>query len=416
VTTGTSCARSATATPPADFNGARWSLLKAPENLTNEQAATLRRLRRAGGEVWRAYTLKEALRAIFAPGLTLADVTILIDRFISKATRSRLTRSCGSPRRSAATATGSCAPSGSGPTRAAPKRSTTKSGSSPAAPTAFTPPSRARPRDAHLRADHPPTPVGGCRNTCFLKRRTAKPAARFPSPECGRGDRPVHHTDPRTWRYLNFFEHEAYLHARVPRVKCPDHGVKQVQLPWARGRSDFTLLFEALVKEMPVRAIGGLVGEHDTKIWRIVHHYVDLAVDAQDLSGTEQLGIDDTSFRRVQDYATVFADLGASERRAVFIAEGRDQQTVEQFASFLIAHGGEVGQINEVCQDMSQTYAVGVRDHLRKARVPFDRYHVKQKLSEAVDTVRKADAKRHKELLKGTKYLWLKRTDNLTIK
>lgn len=72
------------------FKGARWSLLKAPENLNDEQAHTLRRLRRAGGKVWRAYTLKEALRAIFAPGLTVKDVAILIDRFISKATRSRL--------------------------------------------------------------------------------------------------------------------------------------------------------------------------------------------------------------------------------------------------------------------------------------------------------------------------------------
>jgi transposase len=72
------------------FKGARWSLLKAPTNLSDEQASTLRRLRRAGGEVWRAYTLKEALRTIFAPDLTLADVTLLIDRFISKATRSRL--------------------------------------------------------------------------------------------------------------------------------------------------------------------------------------------------------------------------------------------------------------------------------------------------------------------------------------
>ncbi len=72
------------------FKDARWSLLKAPKNLTDKQAATLRRLRRAGGEVWRAYTLKEALRAIFAPGLTVEDVTVLIDRFISKAARSRL--------------------------------------------------------------------------------------------------------------------------------------------------------------------------------------------------------------------------------------------------------------------------------------------------------------------------------------
>jgi transposase len=72
------------------FKGARWSLLKAPERLNDEQAATLRQLRRAGGEVWRAYALKEALRAIFQPGLTIEDVTMLIDRFISKALRSRL--------------------------------------------------------------------------------------------------------------------------------------------------------------------------------------------------------------------------------------------------------------------------------------------------------------------------------------
>jgi transposase len=72
------------------FKDARWSLLKAPKNLNDKQAVTLRRLKRAGGEVWRAYTLKEALRAIFAPSLTVQDITVLIDRFISKAIRSRL--------------------------------------------------------------------------------------------------------------------------------------------------------------------------------------------------------------------------------------------------------------------------------------------------------------------------------------
>jgi transposase len=72
------------------FKDARWSLLKAPDRLNDQQSRTLRRLRAAGGEVWRGYTLKEALRAIFKPGLTLEDVTILIDRFISKALRSRL--------------------------------------------------------------------------------------------------------------------------------------------------------------------------------------------------------------------------------------------------------------------------------------------------------------------------------------
>jgi transposase len=72
------------------FKDARWSLLKKPEKLTDKQAATLARLKAAGGEVWRAYTLKEAVRGIFEPGLSLEDVTVLIDRLLSRLARCRL--------------------------------------------------------------------------------------------------------------------------------------------------------------------------------------------------------------------------------------------------------------------------------------------------------------------------------------
>lgn len=72
------------------FKGARWALLKRPDNLTDDQAATLRKLKRRGGDVWRAYTLKEAFRAIFAGDLGPEQVAELIDRWISRASRSRL--------------------------------------------------------------------------------------------------------------------------------------------------------------------------------------------------------------------------------------------------------------------------------------------------------------------------------------
>jgi len=72
------------------FKDARWSLLKAPKNLTDKQAVTLKRLKSAGGEVWRGYMLKEAVRGIFEHGLTVADVTVLIDRLLSRLARSRL--------------------------------------------------------------------------------------------------------------------------------------------------------------------------------------------------------------------------------------------------------------------------------------------------------------------------------------
>ena len=109
------------------FKDARWSLLKAPKNLTDNQAATLKRLKAAGGETWRGYTLKEAARGIFEHGLALDDVTVLIDRLLSRLVRSRLPRSSGSAKRSASTATGSSRRSASGSTKDAPKRSTTRS-------------------------------------------------------------------------------------------------------------------------------------------------------------------------------------------------------------------------------------------------------------------------------------------------
>jgi transposase len=240
--------------------------------------------------------------------------------------------------------------------------------------------------------------------------------ARFRCPECGVAGCKVHDTEEKTWRHLSFFQHEAYLTARVPRVICPEHDVRQVEVPWARERSGFTLLFEALVmalvREMPVAAVAALIGEEDKRIWRIVHHYVDQAVEAQDLSGVERAGIDETSSRRGQDYVSVFADL--DERRAVYVTEGRDQGTVQEFSCFLETHGGEVARVSEVCQDMSEAYLAGTLKHLPQAEITFDRYHVRQHLSKAIDEIRRQEAKQHKQLLKNTRYLWLKRPKNLT--
>jgi transposase len=72
------------------FKGARWVLLKKPTDLSDDQAATLRKLRRRGGDIWRAYTLKEAFRDIFAGDLTVEQAGELIDRWISRASRSLL--------------------------------------------------------------------------------------------------------------------------------------------------------------------------------------------------------------------------------------------------------------------------------------------------------------------------------------
>ncbi len=162
--------------------------------------------------------------------------------------------------------------------------------------------------------------------------------AQFACPVCG-ASAPVHDTTEKTWRHLNFFQYEAYLTARVPRVKCPgsDCGVKQVAAPWARAGSGFTLLFEALVmalvREMPVKAAAALLGEHDTRIWRVLDHYVQRARAQEDHSEVRRIGIDETSARRGQDYVSFFFDL--DQRRLLFGTEGKDHETVKAFTEDL---------------------------------------------------------------------------------
>ena len=74
--------------------------------------------------------------------------------------------------------------------------------------------------------------------------------SRFACPTCETAACPVYDSTEKQWRHLNFFQHECYLHARVPRVRCETCGVHQVAVPWARPGSGFTLLFEAMVMAM----------------------------------------------------------------------------------------------------------------------------------------------------------------------
>ena len=104
--------------------------------------------------------------------------------------------------------------------------------------------------------------------------------ARYPCPQCG-ALCPAHDFTEKRWHHLNFFQHHCYITASVPRVKCPEHGVHLVEVPWARKGSAFTLLCEqatlALVREMPVLAAARLIphwlgaslaGSRSMGIWR----------------------------------------------------------------------------------------------------------------------------------------------------
>ncbi len=239
--------------------------------------------------------------------------------------------------------------------------------------------------------------------------------SRFACPECGAANCPAHDTEQMAWRHLNFFQHQAWLHARVPRVRCSKCGVKKVSVPWARAGSGFTLLFEALIMAMfpamPVNAVARQVGEHDTRLWRVLHHYVEQARANSDASEVTRVAIDETAARRGHDYITLFVDI--DQARVVFATDGKDAETVAAFADDLTAHGGDPDAVSEVCIDMSPAFIKGTAESLPKAAVTFDKFHAVKIVNDAVDRVRRTEQK-SQTVLRGTRYLWLRNPTNLS--
>lgn len=240
-------------------------------------------------------------------------------------------------------------------------------------------------------------------------------------PDCGKGYRIYDHRGERQWRHLDTLQFQTILHCRIPRVECPGHGVKSIEVPWAEKNSRFTALFERL-------AIDVLLGcQNQTKAmgvlklsWDEVHLIQEKAVQRglprRSESGVQHLGVDEKSFLKGQSYATILSDL--DEARVLDVAPDRKEGSlVELFKRIPEKHREEIAA---VAVDRWEPYRKAVQAWLPEAAIVHDKSHIAKSWGEAVDKVRRAE---HKSLLKegaedlkGTKYLWLtnpeKWTDN----
>lgn len=243
-----------------------------------------------------------------------------------------------------------------------------------------------------------------------------KRGSRFALEEGGAGY-PVHDTAVKTWRHLNFFQHECYLHVRVPRVRTDDGRTITVLPPWSGRMLGFTLLFEALLLElclhMPVSQVARMTNVSDTKLWRMLDLYVDAARFGEDCRALSTVGMDETSVAKGHDYITLFVDM--EQRKTLHIAEGKGSETVKDFADYLTEHNAKPEQIKAVSCDMSPAFIKGVNDSLPTAEITFDKFHILKIINEAVDDVRRIEAKTN-PLLKKTRYIFLKNEKNLTAK
>jgi transposase len=168
-----------------------------------------------------------------------------------------------------------------------------------------------------------------------------------------------------------------------------------------------------LVPAMAVSQAGRIVAEHDTRLMRIIKHYVIQARKQVDMRNVAKITLDETSTKKGHNYMSVFIDADKENKRVVFITEGKDHTVVKQFTDDLTCHQGDPKNITQVCADMSKAFTKGIEENLPNADLVYDRFHVMQVMLKALDEVRREETKTNQSLT-GSRYAWLHNPETMT--
>lgn len=238
-------------------------------------------------------------------------------------------------------------------------------------------------------------------------------------PECSKALSLYDHAEERVWRHLDSCQYKTFLHARIPRVKCPEHGVLQVRVPWAEPKSRFTLLFERLaidvMMECDITGATRILGISWDEAWHLMERAVARGKGRKKAVAVRRIGVDEKSAAKGHKYITLVSDL---DRGVIeYIGDERKQSSLEDYYDGLTLE--QRAKVEAVAMDMWEPYVQATLAKIPGAaeKIVFDRFHVMGQMGKAVDKVRKAE---HKELmaagdetLKKTKYLWLYSEGNL---
>lgn len=238
-------------------------------------------------------------------------------------------------------------------------------------------------------------------------------------PECAEAAT-VHDFRRRSWRHLDTCQYRTVLTAQVPRVRCPEHGVLQIRVPWAEENSRFTAMFECLaidwLREASISAVARRMGASWDELDGIRARAVRRGLARQKSEEIRHIGVDETSFQRRHEYVTVVNNLESG--KVVYVSDGRGEEALESFYEGLSPE--QLAAIEAIAMDMWKPYIAATKTHVPgwETKICFDRFHVAKYLGNAVNDVRRSE---HRELMKigdnrlsRTRFLWLMGPDKLT--
>lgn len=243
--------------------------------------------------------------------------------------------------------------------------------------------------------------------------------ARFQCPDCDRPCGLYDHDEERAWRHLDSCQFQTFLHARIPRIRCDEHGVKQARVPWAEPRSRFTMLFERFVidvlQNMDTKNAARLLGLS----WDEAHHIMERAVmrgvDRRGQVSPQLLGVDEKAIATRHTYGTLLNDL----EHGCVLEVTRDRRADSLSACYDSLGKDGLKNVKAVAMDMWKPFIQATLKALPNAKdmIVFDRFHIVRYLTDAVDRVRRSENRKlvaeGDERLVGSKHLWLWNEENV---
>jgi transposase len=238
-------------------------------------------------------------------------------------------------------------------------------------------------------------------------------------PECGNPGTLHDHAPERRWRHLDTCQLQTIIRCQVPRVKCPEHGVKTMSIPWAAPHGRFTRMFEHLCIQWLLATrnqseTARLLGLSRDQVHHLMSRAVERGLARREERPIRRLGIDEKSMKKGHHYLTVLCDL---DRQEVYeVAEERTEEAARELLAKL--PGAHRDAVESICMDMWQAFINAARKMLPGAAVVHDRFHVSVHLNDAVDKTRRQENRKLRaageEGLKRSRYLFLKNFANLT--
>ena len=232
----------------------------------------------------------------------------------------------------------------------------------------------------------------------------------------------IHDHETRRWRHLDSCQFKTIIKSEVPVVRCPEHGVQTVQVPWAERFSRFTRLYERLaidlMLECSVKAACEILRISWDQADAIKQRAVQRGMARRKAEPLQRVNIDEKSAGRGHDYVTVAAKIEPGKPATVWhVSDGRDTASADAFWQSLTAE--QMASVQAVCMDMHEPYKASTEQHLADAaeKIAHDPFHIAQHMNKAVDAVRiqenKTLVKQRDKSLEGTKWMWLAGAENV---